>query len=319
MFKRYTTITERRDYSGEPVNTEELNAARISIDALTFIVVFALIYMSVYTIQEGSVGIVKRFGEAVNQVNPGLHFKIPFIDNVIEIDVRTRKYRLQLPASTTGKNKATGAIELQVPSTLIISANWNIPKENAMSIYQEYGSLQQYEDKILDPRVIRSTKATIAKYSIESLIAKREMVSNDLQDVLLKSLADFKGTLTEINIEDVALPAKVRGSIEAKQVAKQNFQTEKYTLDKQNLVAQREVNSAKASAESVTIRANAQAQAIIAVGQAEAKSIKAKSEALKANPLIIELTKAESWDGKVPRVSLGGNTPIIFNSKEIGD
>jgi hypothetical protein len=32
MFKRYTTITERRDYSGEPVNTEELNAARISIE-----------------------------------------------------------------------------------------------------------------------------------------------------------------------------------------------------------------------------------------------------------------------------------------------
>ena len=41
-----------------------------------------------YTIDEGHVGIVKRFGEATTQVNPGLHTKVPFADT-IEDDAKT--------------------------------------------------------------------------------------------------------------------------------------------------------------------------------------------------------------------------------------
>lgn len=43
---------------------------------------------SFYTIEEGHIGIVKRFSEAKSQVGPGLHFKVPFIDSVEEIEVR---------------------------------------------------------------------------------------------------------------------------------------------------------------------------------------------------------------------------------------
>ncbi|MDH5361619.1 MAG: SPFH domain-containing protein, partial [Gammaproteobacteria bacterium] len=46
---------------------------------------------SYYIVIEGHVGVVKRFGEARHQENPGLHFKIPFIETVELIEVRTRK------------------------------------------------------------------------------------------------------------------------------------------------------------------------------------------------------------------------------------
>jgi regulator of protease activity HflC (stomatin/prohibitin superfamily) len=64
----------------------------IPVKTIIFAVVSLILLMgSIYTVNEGHIGIVKRFSEAKEQVNPGLHFKVPFIDSVEEIEVRTRK------------------------------------------------------------------------------------------------------------------------------------------------------------------------------------------------------------------------------------
>jgi hypothetical protein len=45
---------------------------------------------------------------------------------------------------------------------------------------------------------------------------------------------------------------------------------------------------------------------------AEAEAIQAKAKALRNNPLIIKLTEAQNWDGKLPATMLGGqNMPIL--------
>jgi len=318
----FTKTVQKRKYSYETSkeeikNVEVPNVPKIAGTAIGSVLLLSAVASALYTIDEGNVGIVKRFGEAINQVDPGLHIKAPFIDNIVSMDVRTRKYQLLMSASTTGRNKDTGHVELQVPSKVLISANWSVPKANALEIYKEYGGLEQYEDKILDPRVLKTTKATIAKYSIEDVISNRETVTSDLVSKLTDSLTGFQAKMTDVNLEDVAFPPKVKKSIEDKQVAKQNFQTEEYTLQQQNLKAQRSVNTAKAEAESVELRANAKANAIIAVGNAEAKAIKVKSEALKANPAIIQLTVAENWNGILPTHMLGENTSMLLTPKEI--
>ena len=57
-------------------------------------------YSSMYQVEEGNVGIIKRFGEATDQVDPGLHTKIPFVDTVEILEIRTRKNVEKLNAST---------------------------------------------------------------------------------------------------------------------------------------------------------------------------------------------------------------------------
>ena len=49
-------------------------------------VLLLLANKSMYTVDEGNVGIVKRFGEATQQDNPGLHVKIPFVDTIVKGD-----------------------------------------------------------------------------------------------------------------------------------------------------------------------------------------------------------------------------------------
>lgn len=73
-----------------------------SIGVVGLIGIVAL-FGTVYTVEEGHIGIVKRFNEAKSQVNPGLHFKIPFIDSVESIEVRTRKNEEKMSSSTKSK------------------------------------------------------------------------------------------------------------------------------------------------------------------------------------------------------------------------
>ncbi|MGD8305882.1 MAG: prohibitin family protein [Ignavibacteria bacterium] len=295
-----------------------------------FIALISLIavILAIYTVDEGKVGIVKRWGEAIKQVDPGLHFKVPFTDSVEELETRTRKYQIKLQASTTGKT-TEGTTELQMPSAVIVSANWNIPKESALEIYKQYGSLQQYEDRILDPRVIKATKTAFAKYAIEQIISNREQVTDEIAAELTESLSSHLATMTDINLEDVNFPQKIKEAVEKKQTSKLEKEAEEYKLQKQNLEAQRSVNTANAERDAAKARADgeaykriteakADAEAIRMKGNAEASAIKAKAAALHNNPLIIELTKAQNWNGELPKwMTSGSNTLMQIDTNSV--
>jgi regulator of protease activity HflC (stomatin/prohibitin superfamily) len=44
-----------------------------------------------YTVNQGDRALVLRFGRVVETSGPGFHFKVPFMDGVEKISVRTRK------------------------------------------------------------------------------------------------------------------------------------------------------------------------------------------------------------------------------------
>ena len=56
------------------------------------ITVFLLLVMSggsMYTVDQGERGVVLHYGEVSKVAEPGLHFKMPYIDRVVRIPVRT--------------------------------------------------------------------------------------------------------------------------------------------------------------------------------------------------------------------------------------
>jgi len=257
---------------------------------------------SIYTVNEGHIGIVKRFSEAKQQVNPGLHFKVPLIDSVEEIEVRTRKNEEKMASST----------KEQMPVTLVVSVNWTVDKSAALDLFKQYGGLDQFESRILDPRFRSATKDVIPQYDAEQLIQDRASAIQAIETSFIEEMKDFPVSVDNIQIENIVLPKKYLTSIETKQTEKNLAAAEKHKLARQNLEAQRAVNTAKAKADGIELIAIAEAQAIKIKGLAEAEAITAKAKALGNNPLIVKLTEAQNWNGKLPTTMLGGgNMPIL--------
>ena len=124
----------------------------IIVLAVLLVIVISAVQAS-YTVDEGHVGIVKRFGEAKEQVNPGLHFKVPYVDSVEILEIRTRKNLEKLNAST----------HEQMPVTAEVSINWTVKRDQAFDLYKRFGGLSQFESRILDPKLRSATKAALAK------------------------------------------------------------------------------------------------------------------------------------------------------------
>ncbi len=82
----------------------------LGLSKVVFIVLVLLafqgIYSSFYTIEPGEVGVILRFGKYTRTTQPGLHFKLPYIEELNKVDVESvRKeefgFRTRIPGKST--------------------------------------------------------------------------------------------------------------------------------------------------------------------------------------------------------------------------
>jgi len=303
--------------SKKSVDIDTANLGKHMLKIGSAVIVVGLIWSALYTIDEGHVGIVKRFGEATTQVNPGLHYKIPFADTVEELEIRTRKNSEALKASTFE----------QMPVQVEVSVNWTVVRSEAFELYKNYGGLDQFENRILDPRLRSAAKDALARFKAEQIIQSRGQVIQKIEETLANAMIDFPVKLDSVQIENLVLPAKYLQSIETKQTEKNLAAAEKHRLERQKLEAQREVNTAEAkrdaekaradgSAYAIEIEAKAQAEAILVKGLAEAEAMQKKSAAIKNNKMLVEYVKAQQWNGQLPTTVMGSDQGILWNMKD---
>ncbi len=152
-----------------------------AISVVVIIAALIVLFQSMYTIDEGHVGIVKRFGEATEQVNPGLHIKIPFVDTIEVLEIRTRKNLEKLTAST----------HEQMPVTAQVSINWTVRRDQAFELFKSYGGLSQFESRILDPKLRSAAKDALARYKAEELIQNRGTVISQIEELLLEEMKEY--------------------------------------------------------------------------------------------------------------------------------
>ena len=289
------------------INKEAKKIIKIAAGVIIALLALTTLFKTIYTVDEGHVGVIKRFGEARYQVSPGLHFKVPYMDSVQSMEVRTRKNEERMSSST----------KEQMPVQVSVSVNWTVQKEFALDLFKKYGGLSQFEQRILDPRFRSAAKSAIPKYEAEQLIQDRASAIQDIETLLIEEMGSFPVIVDNVQIENIELPHKYIQSIETKQTEKNLAAAEEHKLERQRLLALQGVNTADAKAQGILKVAEAEAKSITLKGLAEAEAITAKAKALKGNSLIVKLTEAQNWDGKLPSTMMGsGSMPILDMRKE---
>jgi prohibitin 2 len=229
-----------------------------------------------FIVPAGSVGVVTRFG-AVNRVAyPGMGMKIPLVEWVVRMDVRTQKDEVATSAASR---------DLQVV-TSTIAVNYHLDGQYAVDVYQNIG--RRYTDIVIAPAIQNVFKATTAKFTAEQLITNREAVRIQAEEELAKQLAPYHVIVENFNIVNFDFSPEFNAAIEAKQVAQQQVETSKQRLAQAQVDAQTALAQAK--------------------GQADAQAMLQSSGALtEAYLRYLALTK---WNGILPTV-VGGAIPFI--------
>jgi regulator of protease activity HflC (stomatin/prohibitin superfamily) len=244
---------------------------------VAILLVVWVVFLSVYTVPAGFVGVVTRFGAVQRIVQPGFGIKIPLVEDVVKMDVRTQKDQTDATADS---------IDLQAV-TSTIAVNYNLDPQYASQVYSSVGT--DYADILIAPAIQNIFKATTAQFTAEQLIDQREAVRSKAEASLKSQLAQYHVIVLNFNIVNFNFSDQFNQAIEAKQVAQQQVETAKQLLAKAQVDAQTAV---------------AQAQ-----GQADAQ--KALKDAGSLTPEYLEFLAIQKWNGSLPSVVTGGATPFI--------
>ena len=199
---------------------------KVVIPVLVIIAVIILIANSAVIVPAGHTGVVLTLGRVdENVLQEGLHFKIPFIQDVVKIDNRITKLEVDTEAFSK---------DLQTVSTTI-AINYRVETSMSYSIYKNIG--RDYESVLVVPAVNEVLKAITANYTAEESVTNRTLVSNGLIDGLNEKLNEIGLYVTDVNIINFDFSDAYITAIEEKQVAQQQLlkaETEKQQQRCQN-------------------------------------------------------------------------------------
>lgn len=263
------------------VKTGSGKVGKIVGAVIVLIIIVILLSQSMTTVTAGHTGVVLTFGQVSPTVlSEGLHFKIPFVQQIVLVDNRVQK--AEVACSSASKDMQT------VSAT--IALNYKVRNANSAEIYQTVGT--NFEQIIVNPAIQECVKAVTAKYTAEQLITERQIIGDQMKELLDGKISRYGLDIELFNIISFDFTAEYNAAIEAKQTAQQNA-----------LKAEQDLQRIKVEAEQT-----------IAKAQAEAEAYRLKSEQL--TPQMIAMEYIDKWDGKLPAVA-GGDSAMMFDISEI--
>ncbi len=218
---------------------------------------FLVVAGSIVVIPAGSEGIVIQFGAVTGTtMQQGLHAKMPFVQSIVKMDIRTQKY--------TADGLTAASKDLQNVTTNI-AINFKLDTTQASTVYRNIGL--DYMEVIAHPAIQETVKEITAKYNAEECITNRAEVKDSITTALVARLS-IRGIITEsVNITDFQFSPEFTAAIEAKVVAQQQIETAQNTLERMRVEAEQAVVVATGQANAAIAAAQGQAQANQIVAQ----------------------------------------------------
>lgn len=248
-----------------------LSILGIAVGVLVLITIFS----SFIVINPGERGVKVTLGQMSSDVlTEGLHFKLPFIQKVLVIDVKTQKAEYE--SSSASK-------DLQSVQS-IVAVNYSAEANSVGKLMAEIGS--NYEFKIIKPAIEEAVKGSTAQFTAEELITKRSQVKDKITEAVRSRLAKSYIEVEEVSIVNFAFSPEFDKAIEQKQTAEQQALKAKWELERVKIEAQQKIEQAKAEAEALRLQ---------------------KQE---LTPELVKLRAIEKWNGVLPKVT-GGSTPLV--------
>lgn len=171
----------------------------IALAALLFLVSSAL-----FTVQQGQTALVFQFGEIKRtNLEPGLHFKTPFVNNVRKYDARLQTLDAAPERYLTSEKK-----NLNVDSFV----KWRI--EDVSKFYTSMNGDYRLANMRLAQIIKDSLRAEFGSRTVQEVISlDRSIIVEDIKEEVTKAASSFGIALVDVRIKRVDLPQDVSESV----------------------------------------------------------------------------------------------------------
>ena len=225
---------------------------------------------SIYTVREDQYACTFRFSEIVNTTeNPGLHFKVPFLDTVKYFTKATQFYDIP-PSEVLTSDKQNMTVDCYIL--------WRI--SDPLKFYQTLGNSYEAEERLnaLTYNELKTVMGTLAQADIINMEdgAKRNDIYESIASDVNELAQTYGISVVDVKIKQFDLPESNLNAVYNRMISERNQMAEKYTAEGNQEAAMirnqvdRDVN---------IMISNAQAQAAELEAEGEAEYMRLLAEA----------------------------------------
>lgn len=270
---------ETVDASGKSLNNPAWG--KIAGVIAGIVVVLILVFNSTYQIGEQEQAVLITFGQATAVTDPGLHFKIPFIQQVKKVNTTIQGFSI-------GYDQATGATNEN--ESLMITSDYNFVNVDFFVEYRfsdpvktVFASSEPVE--ILKNISMSCIRTVVGSYPVDDVLTTgKNEIQAAIKEMIVTRLdeQDLGIQLVNITIQDSEPPTiEVMEAFKAVETAKQGKET---ALNNANKYRNEQIPSAEAQADAIIQAAEAEKTARINEATAQVARFNAMYEEYIKNP-----------------------------------
>ena len=242
---------------------------RMSIILIIVLLAIVTVNSALFTVRPNQYMCVTRFSEIIDTVSePGLHMKLPFIDNLIEYPKEKLFYDIRLSDVLTSDSKA-----MTVDSFIV----WRIIEPR--TFFRTLGTIAAAEDR-LDNITFNVLKAVIGRIPQSDIISTDDQSRNVLNSLVAEDVRGTVGTygieVIDVKIKRFDLPDDNERNVYERMISERAIIAEQYRAEgiEEASYIRNEVNR---DVNIIISNAEAAAERIIAEGEAEYMRILAEA------------------------------------------
>ena len=287
---------------------------------VVFLVLLAglLLWLSLFVVEPTEMAGVRRFGEVTTRepLGPGIHLKLPLIDQVDRLQVSLDILRVQDMTMYTVDNqwvKISVGMTYRIPPPAVFRLLYQVGRSGSFGIREN-----------VEPIIADRAMRVFARRNTIKISEQRDTIANEIRQLVSTRLAELFGLeVVDLQIAKIEYSPTFAASVEAAVKAKNDAVAAENTVNRirfeaeqVRVRAQGEADAAAIQAEgqkrSAVIRAQGEAEAVRIVGEAQAASLQARGAAVAAHPGIVQLVAADRWNGVLPLTVLGEHGAVPF-------
>ena len=176
-----------------------------------------ILYSAFYTIAPGEKGVVLRFGRYVKTTSSGLNFKLPFVDEVIKVDVENvRKeefgFRTKTPGQRTEfvKTGYEGESLMLTSDRNVIDLEWIIQYKVQDPIFFAF-KVKNVKEAVRDISEV-ALRRIVGNMTFDYVLSNREVLAAATQREVQASLDRYQAgvKIVTVQLQDVNPPDQVK-------------------------------------------------------------------------------------------------------------
>ena len=299
-------------------------AIGLIVGAIAVALIATVISASLIFVQPTDRGVViSALDEGIrpNELQPGLNFVAPFLENVIHYPVERQTYTMSI-APQEGQIIGDDSVEARTSDGQVVrvdaSVIFALAPDAVVDTHKKWQG--RYIDNLIRPVSRGVIRDAVSQFAIEEVYStERFALSALIEGALEEALEEGGLILHDFVLRNIAFSPEYAASVEQKQIAEQEAQRAVFVVQQREQEAEQARATARGQADAVEINAQGLANARIIEAEAEKKALELLGAALAENPDLITFEYVQRLSPGIQVMLVPSDNPFLLPIPSLGE